>query len=59
MPAEDIGGRVMTTAGAIAADAHDEPEERWPLVYTAMLLVASSVVTWTLLLAAVRWWAMG
>lgn len=54
MPAEHIGGRV-TAAGAAAAITHDEPEERWPLAYTAVLVAASSVVTWALIVAAVRW----
>jgi hypothetical protein len=54
MSADDIGGRV-TTAGAVAAGTHDEPEERWPLPYTAVLVTASSVVIWALIIAAVRW----
>jgi hypothetical protein len=52
--AEGIEGRVATAA-AVAAVAHDEPEERWPLPYTAALVTASSIVTWALIIAAVRW----
>ena len=53
----------LTEAGARALDrllpgasvAHDEPEERWPLPYTAILVTASSVVIWALIIAGVRW----
>ena len=50
---EDTEGRL--TAQTVAAAAHDEPEERWPLPYAAMLVTASSVVIWALIIAAVRW----
>lgn len=41
--------------GADATLHHDGHEERWPVLYTALFVLVTSLALWTLIIAAVRW----
>ena len=52
--ADDING--VFPDGETAATAWDDGrEERWPLPFSAALIVGSSAVLWALIIAGVRW----
>jgi hypothetical protein len=40
---------------AVAPSSKAEPSDRWPLLYSVMLIVGLSGALWVLIIAGVRW----
>jgi hypothetical protein len=44
-----------SSGDAIVPHSNAEPDDRWPLPYSVVVVVGSSGVLWALIIAAVRW----